>query len=108
MQQVLANKNGSVGSSQNISLSAASLEQNTPNPYTQSTAIAYTIPAKFSIAKIIITDNTGKILRQVNISTAGKGMLHVDAGTLASGVYNYSLLVDEKLVDTKKMVLANN
>ena len=59
-----------------------------------------------SSAQIIITDYSGKVLKQINVSSAGKGMLNVNAATLASGAYNYSLIVDGKLIDTKKMVLA--
>ena len=62
--------------------------------------------SKFSSAQIIITGYSGKVLKQINISKAGKGILNVDAGMLASGAYNYSLLVDGKLIDTKSMVLA--
>lgn len=87
--------------------SGASLEQNTPNPFNQSTTIRYTLPASrnFGTAQIIITDQTGKVLKQVNISTAGKGMLNVQAGSLTAGIYNYSLVTDGHLIDTKKMVL---
>jgi hypothetical protein len=90
-----------------INTDGASLEQNTPNPFDQSTVIHYTLPAskKFGTAQIIITDETGKVLKQQNISTSGKGMLNIHAGSLAAGTYNYSLVVDGHLVDTKRMVL---
>ena len=83
----------------------ASLEQNTPNPFNRSTDIRYTLPAKFISAQIIITDQTGKVLKQVNISSLRKGTLNIQAGLLAAGTYNYSLIVDARLVDTKKMIL---
>jgi hypothetical protein len=98
------NQFSSVGNQQ-ITLPVASLEQNIPNPFNKSTSIHYTLPSKFSSAQIIITGYSGKVLKQINVSSAGKGMLNVDAATLASGAYNYSLLVDGKLIDTKKMVL---
>jgi hypothetical protein len=37
---------------------------------------------------------------------AGKGILNIDAATLSSGTYNYSLIVDGKVTDTKKMAIA--
>ena len=44
-------------------------------------------------------------MKQQSISTTGKGMLNIQAGSLAAGTYNYSLVVDGHLVGTKKMVL---
>lgn len=91
-------------SKQNID--AASLEQNVPNPYNGSTTIHYSLPHKFSSAQIIITDNAGKTLKQINLSSSGEGSVNINASSLSSGTYNYSLIVDGKLIDTKKMILS--
>ena len=103
-----SNPNAATKNQSAVMLAAAdfsSLEQNAPNPFSKSTVIRYTLPQKFTTAQIIIADNSGKILKQVNISGTGKGSLNVDAGTLSSGAYKYSLMVDGKLVNTKTMVL---
>lgn len=83
-------------------LSSVSLQQNTPNPFTGTTTIAYSIPVKFNAAKIVITDYSGKTIKEINITSA-KGSLQVDASTLIAGVYTYSLVVDGKLIGSKKM-----
>ncbi len=101
----LAKKVNVTQSLSNTILSSASLQQNAPNPYKNSTAISYILPDKFSSAQIIVTDNTGKTLKQINVSGSGKGSINVDASTLSAGSYNYSLLIDGKLIDTKKMLL---
>lgn len=88
------------------SLTDAALEQNTPNPFSNSTLIHYTLPQKFNAAQIIITDKSGNTLKKVNLSGAGKGTLNVDASSFISGTYNYSLIVDGKLTSTKQFVLA--
>jgi hypothetical protein len=91
------------------SLSGASLEQNIPNPFNRSTTINYALPqhrAPGGTAKIIVVDKAGKVLKEANVSDYGKGSVQVDASTLASGAYQYSLYVDGKKVDTKQMVLA--
>jgi hypothetical protein len=85
---------------------AASLEQNMPNPFTNTTTIGYTLPQKFSSAQIIISDKNGKVLKQLMLSAAGKGSVHVDAAMLASGAYSYALYVNGKFIDSKQMVLA--
>jgi hypothetical protein len=89
----------------NVSLSnAASLEQNIPNPFTNTTTIGYTLPQKFSSAQIIIADKNGKALKQLTLSGAGKGSVYVDASMMAAGAYNYTLYVDGKMIDSKQMV----
>jgi hypothetical protein len=87
-------------------ISSASLEQNIPNPFSNTTTINYTLPQKFTSAQIVIRDKSGKTLKAVNISGGGKGNLKVDASTLASDAYQYSLIIDGRLIDTKQMVLA--
>jgi hypothetical protein len=96
----------SVNSYNAIITDAASLEQNIPNPFTNTTTIGYSLPNKFSSAQIVITDKNGKTLKAINISGAGKGQVNVDASVLASGAYNYALYVDGKFIASKQMVLA--
>ena len=88
-----------------IMLSGNSLEQNNPNPFDKATIISYTLPQKFSNAQIVITDESGKTLRRVTVSGVGKGTLLLDGTNLSSGVYNYSLIVDNKLISSKQMIL---
>ncbi len=91
---------------QSTIISSASLLQNVPNPFSNSTTIAYYLPLSYSSAKIIITDRKGVVIKQVNLNTKGNGSLTVDASTLASGAYQYSLYVNGKLIDRKQMILA--
>ena len=80
------------------------LNQNVPNPFAESTTISYYIPDYINYAQIIFTDNAGKIIRTVDLNEKGNGMLNVYANNLSSGMYSYSIIVDGKVVDTKKMV----
>ena len=89
-----------------LHVSSATLEQNVPNPFTNSTTIHYTLPGKPVSAKIIITDKSGKSLKELNISASGRGSININAATLLSGAYQYSLIIDGKVIDTKQMVLA--
>jgi hypothetical protein len=85
---------------------ASSIEQNTPNPFTSTTTLHYTLPQKYVNARIIITDQNGTFLKQIDVSGVGKGAINVDASTLSSGSYHYSLFVDGKLIGSKQMVVA--
>lgn len=81
------------------------LIQNSPNPFTNSTTIKYALPSSFKSALMTIKDANGKVVKNYNL-TAQNGNVVLDGGELASGVYFYSLVVEGKTVDTKKMVLS--
>ena len=104
---VSGNQQSSVNSQQVIlSSPQGALEQNIPNPFNHTTTINYSLPQQFLSAKIIITDRAGKVLKEVNISAKGKGSVQLDASTLTSGAYQYSLYVDAVLIDTRQMILS--
>jgi len=88
-----------------VTLSDATLEQNAPNPFNRNTVINYFVPQKTGTAVMNITDMNGKLLKTTTLNTQGKGQLVLEAGQLPSGTYQYSLLVNGRLIDTKKMVL---
>jgi hypothetical protein len=89
----------------NLSLSSGRLFQNNPNPFNETTVINYYVPQSFGAASLEITDMHGEIITTMAVSGSGFGQIIVQTAQLAAGVYNYSLFVDGKLVDTKKMVL---
>lgn len=82
-----------------------SLDQNSPNPFSTFTTITFDIPQNFQTARIQIKDVSGKLLKIVPITTGGKGVVKIDASTLNSGTYAYSIIVNGKLAATKKMVI---
>lgn len=73
-----------------VSFDGRLLEQNTSNPFKKTTAIHYTLPKKFTSAQIIIVDQSGKVLKQINVSGVGKGTLQLDANRLSPAACNYS------------------
>lgn len=82
------------------------LEQNYPNPFNHSTTIKYTLPGYFHYAKIVITDGSGRIFKQVPISTESTtGSVKIAAGFFTAGTYFYSLYADDVLIDSKKMII---
>jgi len=85
-------------------ISPATLEQNKPNPFSNSTVISYTLPQHFSSAQILVTDNSGKTIKQIQLTGFGNGSLQIDASGLSSGTYQYSLIVDGRNIETKQMM----
>ena len=57
-------------------------------------------------AEIHITDKSGKLVKLIPINSSGKGTLNLRAEDFPSGLYDYTLFADGKLVATKKMMLS--
>jgi hypothetical protein len=83
---------------------AGGMDQNMPNPFNDKTTITYNTPASFSTAQIVITSIEGKLIKAVNINTHGEGQLEMDTYDLGKGMYMYSLVIDGKTVETRKMI----
>ncbi len=90
-----------------ISLSdknAIVLNQNVPNPFAESTVITFNVPTNFTKAQIIFNTSDGKIIKTVDITIKGEGSLNVFANDLSSGIYSYTLVIDGKNIETRRMV----
>lgn len=86
-------------------ISDAVLEQNKPNPFKGITSIRYSLPGATKNAQLIVTDLSGKTVRQISLKNATTGTVNIDATMLSNGTYNYSLYADGKLIGSKKMIL---
>ncbi|MFN5325091.1 MAG: hypothetical protein ACK5C5_09250, partial [Bacteroidota bacterium] len=81
------------------------LGQNIPNPADNSTIIPFSIPATCKSASILITDQgTGRAIKAVPLSCKDTHLM-LDAGSLTTGTYSYTLFVDGVSIDTKQMVI---
>ena len=80
------------------------LNQNVPNPFAEQTTITYNVPASVGKAQLIFFNTNGQVIQTVDIKTRGKGKANVFASDLSSGLYNYTLVADGKVIDSKKMV----
>jgi photosystem II stability/assembly factor-like uncharacterized protein len=84
-----------------------SLSQNYPNPFNPTTTIKFALPKAGSVS-IKIYDVAGReVMRLLNNQqmNAGYQTQMFNGSALSSGVYFYSMIVDNNLIDTKKMVL---
>jgi hypothetical protein len=85
---------------------AARLEQNVPNPFSNTTTIGYYLPANASKAYINFYSSNGALLKAIKLNGSGKGTINLKANELPSGIYQYSLVMSDKVVDSKRMVQA--
>jgi hypothetical protein len=84
-----------------------SLAQNYPNPFNPTTEIRFTLPHDAKV-KLEIMDVTGQIVRTVfnERYSVGSHSTVVDASTLASGTYYYTLTTNDGSIRlTRQMVL---
>ena len=80
------------------------LEQNTPNPFAEQSTINYFLPDNVVKAQMLFYNIQGKLIQSVELTEKGKGSLNVFAQDLSNGIYTYTLVVDGKVFETKKMV----
>lgn len=81
------------------------LYQNNPNPFKEQTVIRFKLADNVQEAAICIFDMTGKTIKKLPISS---GMESVSVGgyELGEGMFLYSLIVNGKEIDTKRMIIA--
>jgi len=108
-QEIAELKNGEKGfygiGTQESSKNA--LFQNTPNPTNSSTTIDCYLDSNVSKAVIAVYDLNGLQLKEYPIYNQGKNTIKIEANEFKPGMYMYSLLVDGKLIDTKRMVITS-
>ncbi|NLJ81888.1 MAG: T9SS type A sorting domain-containing protein [Bacteroidales bacterium] len=91
--------------SQSKTQQEAILYQNTPNPFSSNTEIACYIPAMKTNAYIHVYSLQGVKLKSFTITQTGHNTVIVSASELAVGMYLYTLVVDNELIDSKRMIL---
>ncbi len=86
--------------------SQARLVQNYPNPFNPVTTLSYTL-AKRGLVHLSVYDITGALVFTPvqQQQQAGEYRFQFDGTFMASGVYLYQLVVDHRIVATRKMVL---
>jgi len=81
------------------------LYQNTPNPFSERTTIRFTLPDDTQNAYIYIFDMQGKMQKQIPIDATMQSIT-LNGYELSAGMYIYSLVVNGKEMDTKRMILS--
>ena len=80
------------------------LYQNTPNPFKEQTVIRFKLADNVQNASICIFDMTGKMLKKLPISSDMESV-SIGGYELGEGMFIYSLVVNGKEIDTKKMII---
>jgi len=75
---------------------------NYPNPFNENTVIEVTLP-KNTTGQLVITDVLGKELLRFTL-TKENNLLEVEGNQLGYGIFFYSLLINNELVKTNKLI----
>ena len=82
------------------------MDQNKPNPFSESTVIKLNIPKDTKTATIFIYDLSGKQVKSIPVTERGKTDITVYARDLTAGMYIYNLVVDGKVKVTRRMIVS--
>jgi len=86
------------------SIKTAYLEQNSPNPVNGNTIIRYHLPESTQSAVLNITNAQGQLMKIMTLNI-GSVQARINTNAFAAGTYNYTLTVDGKTADTRRMVI---
>jgi hypothetical protein len=89
---------------ENINPENIILRQNSPNPFSKETMIAYTLPLNIKKAQILVYDDMGVLVKRFNLVNKGEGTIIFNEPNLKTGIYSYSLIAGGKLIQSKKML----
>lgn len=81
------------------------LYQNVPNPFDSETVIGFYISRDVKDAFLYIYDMNGVQIEKFSITNRGEASITIKGKSLQAGMYLYSLIADNKVIDTKRMIL---
>jgi trimeric autotransporter adhesin len=84
-----------------------SMSQNEPNPFTHETIVKYTLPKQVSSAYMAVYDLSGKQVTTFAINQLNSTSITITSEKLAAGIYIYSIIADGKVMDSKRMIIAD-
>lgn len=84
------------------------LEPNVPNPFVDQTSIGFSLDADYESVRLVFYDafyNEVEVLLDASLVEGRHQHLFVPGGRYASGMYFYSLIVEGKERQTRRMIL---
>ena len=102
-----SDKSLSRGATTDVTSAATSsniLYRNTPNPFKEQTVIRFSLADDAQDAAICIFDMTGKMLKKMPVSS-GETSVTVSGWELGEGMFLYTLIVNGREIDTKRMII---
>jgi hypothetical protein len=80
------------------------LFQNIPNPFGDKTQIKVLRSDITSKAEIVISTLNGLEIQRIILGNTNENIIDIDCSSLSNGIYLFSLLVNDEISDTKRMI----
>lgn len=100
-------KSAQIGGIDENSDNEAKLYQNNPNPFTEQTTINCFIPTSSNNARLLVFNMQGTLVKSFTVSGRNETSVTIAGAELNAGMYIYSLIIDNKEIDSKRMILSN-
>lgn len=101
----IGEKSAQKGFLNDVSGQKASLIGCNPNPVKSTSEITFFVPTDVSSASIYILDLNGKLIKSIPLSQRGHSSVEINSSEYSDGLYLYSLIVNDREVETKKMIV---
>lgn len=82
------------------------ISESYPNPAHRFVKMNYSVAQSAKTAEVVVYSMLGAKVKRVGLEEK-QGTLRIDVSSLPSGMYFYSLLVDDKAISTKKMLVTS-
>lgn len=100
-----SNRNDNMGID-NLNSNKTTFSSNYPNPFDSKTKVDFFIESNIKRARLVIYDLNGNTVKTMNVNERGvKANLSIDKQNLKSGIYFYTLIADDIVIGTKKMLV---
>ncbi len=107
INELLTKSTNATGVNQlNPDMGGFTMDQNIPNPFSRETTINFTLPQQINDAFMAVYDLSGKQITSFPLTQRGKASINITSEKLAAGIYIYSIVADGKVMDSKRMVVA--
>jgi hypothetical protein len=63
------------------------------------------LPEGTQQATLLVTAINGREIKRIALPQAGEGQIELQISNLPAGTYHYSLVVEGKILDTKRMII---
>jgi len=80
------------------------LSNTVPNPATNNTTVKYNFASQPSKASLKVFNMVGVMVKEIELEGLD-GKAQIDVSNLSDGLYFYSLVVNDKIISTKKLVV---
>lgn len=100
-------KSATITGTGSISATPAKLYQNTPNPFSENTVINCFIPNNTTDARLLVFDLQGTLVKTYKIAERAQASVTISGAELHAGMYIYSLVLDKREIDSKRMILTD-